>query len=153
MILIIANTVILATEKYPPSEEDLIHKTNMYFIVLFTAECVIKLIGLTVEEWKTDIFNVFDLVIVIGSYVEIDLSSNNTAIIGALRSLRLLRLVKLARNSSHTLKCLLDSIVVTIAQCANFLVILFLFVYVFSLLGMEIFAEWFKFNKQGMYDS
>lgn len=95
----------------------------------------------------------FDLVIVIGSYVEIDLSSNNTAIIGALRSLRLLRLVKLARNSSHTLKCLLDSIVVTIAQCANFLVILFLFVYVFSLLGMEIFAEWFKFNKKGMYDS
>lgn len=49
MILIIANTVILATEKYPASEEDLIHKTNMVFIVLFTAECVIKLIGLTIE--------------------------------------------------------------------------------------------------------
>jgi voltage-dependent calcium channel L type alpha-1D len=152
MFLIISNTVILATDKYPKPEKDLIQSTNQIFIILFTAECVIKLLGITTQDWKSDIFNIFDLVIVIGSYVEMVLSSDNTAIIGALRTLRLLRLVKLARSSSHTLKCLLDSIVITIAQCANFVVILMLFIYVFSLLGMEIFAEYFKFDDKGMYD-
>ena len=84
------------------------------FTLLFTAECVIKMIGLTIQKWREDIFNVFDLVIVIASYFEMVLLVNSTAIVGAVRSVRLLRLIKLAR-SNYTLKCLLDSIAITMA--------------------------------------
>ena len=139
MCLIIANTIVLATDKFPPPEEDLIRSTNLMFTILFAAECVIKLIGLTIKEWKNDIFNVFDLLIVIASFIEMAISDRFTAIVGALRSVRLLRLFKLAR-SNYNLKCLLDAIGITILQCANFIVILSIFVYVFSLLGMEMFA-------------
>ena len=72
------------------------------------------MIGLTIQKWREDIFNVFDLVIVIASYFEMVLLVNSTAIVGAVRSVRLLRLIKLAR-SNYTLKCLLDSIAITMA--------------------------------------
>jgi hypothetical protein len=78
-------------------------------------------------------------------------SEKQTAIISALRTIRLLRLVKLAR-SNFALKCLIDSIAITITQCGNFIVILMIFIYVFSLLGMELFAGQFRFNQDGTHD-
>lgn len=150
MMLILANTVILATDAYPEPQEDLIKMTNKFFTFAFTGECIIKIIGLTFRQWRNEIFNIFDLAIVVASFVEMWLSESETAIIGALRSIRLLRLIKLVR-SNYTLKCLLDAIAITMAQCANFIVILGLFIYVFSLLGMEIFAEHFKFDSLGRF--
>jgi len=113
MILIIGNTVVLATDKYPLPEVDYIIETNQMFTIIFALECIIKLVGLTYNSWKGDIFNIFDLAIVIASVLELSISSKQTAIISALRALRLLRLIKLAR-SNFTLKCLLDSIAITI---------------------------------------
>ena len=55
-------------------------------------------------------------------------------------------------RQNYTLRCLLDSIYETLSQVANFLVILAIFIYVFSLLGMEIFAGKFMFDKDGNYD-
>lgn len=114
MCLIIANTVVLATDKYPTPEKDLISQSNQVFNVFFALECAIKLIGLTFQEWKQDIFNVFDLIIVISSSIEMMISKNSTAIISALRAIRLLRLIKLAR-SNFTLRFLLDSMAITIS--------------------------------------
>jgi|APSaa5957512535_1039671.scaffolds.fasta_scaffold46559_2 voltage-dependent calcium channel L type alpha-1D len=71
--------------------------------------------------------------------------------ISALRALRLFRLIKLVRNN-YTLRCLLDSIAETLSQVANFMVILAIFIYVFSLLGMEIFAGKFMFDSDGNFD-
>ena len=71
--------------------------------------------------------------------------------ISALRAFRLFRLIKLAR-SNHTLRCLLDSIAHTISAIANFLVLLGIFIYVFTLLGMSSFAGKFKLDEKGMYD-
>ena len=72
--------------------------------------------------------------------------------IAALRALRLFRLIKLVRNN-YTLRCLLDSIAETLSQVANFMVILAIFIYVFALLGMEIFAGKFMFDRDGNYDA
>ena len=153
MLAIFSNSILLATDRYPEptNTEYIIQTSNLIFTVLYTAECVIKLIGLPRKEWKTDIFNAFDFLIVIALYLELAFQSQ-TAIIGAVRSLRLLKLIKLVRSSNVTLEVLIDSIVQTIAQCANFIIILFLFIYVFSLLGMELFATKFKFDINGKLD-
>mmetsp|Transcript_5497 Transcript_5497/g.8602 ORF Transcript_5497/g.8602 Transcript_5497/m.8602 type:complete len:94 (+) Transcript_5497:2334-2615(+) len=63
--------------------------------------------------------------------------------ISALRALRLIRLFRLAR-SNVTLRCLLDSIAHTVKAIGNFMVILMIFIFVFALLGMEMFAGKFK---------
>lgn len=123
----------------------------MYFTISFTAECILKLVGLTFEDFTKDKFNIFDLVIVIASIVELMLSDTSGGVVSALRAFRLLRLIKLAR-SNHTLKCLLDSIAHTIAAIINFLVLLAILVYVFALLGMKMFAGHFKFDEDGKFE-
>ena len=136
-MLIILNTIILATDKYPEPEIDLIQKTNRIFNILFALECIIKLLSSKFKEWRQDSFNIFDLVIVISSTAEMMMASKSGSmgVISALRAFRLIRLIKLAR-SNHTLRCLLDSIAHTIIAIGNFMVILAIFIYVFALLGM-----------------
>lgn len=152
MVMIVLNTIILATDSYPSPDYDIISSTNQLFNALFLIECIIKLTGLKFSEWKEDKFNVFDLGIVIASISEMMLGEESASVISALRAFRLIRLIRLAR-SNPTLRSLLDSIALTVRAIANFMVILAIFIYVFSLLGMEIFAGKFKFDKDGMFDA
>lgn len=114
-------------------------------------ESGLKLLGLTRIKFKKDKFNLFDLFIVTVSIIELVTPSGNFGIITSLRAFRLARLFKLAR-SNHTLKCLLDSIAQTISAIANFIVLLLLFIYVFALLGMTMFAGKFSFDDHGYHD-
>ena len=108
--------------------------------------------GLKFDEWRADEFNVFDLIIVIASIVEMFIiSQGQGGVISVLRAFRLIRLIKLAR-SNVTLRCLIDSIAATVKAIGNFMVIMAIFIYVFSLLGMQLFAGRFKFDNEGYYD-
>ena len=70
---------------------------------VFFAEMIAKLIGMGLKNYIKDRFNIFDCVIVIIGLVDfalslsIDIDSSGGAM-SALRALRLLRVVKLARH-------------------------------------------------------
>ena len=148
MFLIVFNTICLATDSYPERDfKGTITVLNTLFTIVFAFESLLKLIGLTREKFFMDNFNTFDLLIVIASLVELMFSDGSAGSISALRALRLIRLIKLAR-SNLTLKALLDSIAQTIKAIGNFLVLLGIFVYVFALLGMSMFAGSFKFDPE-----
>ncbi|CAM9190427.1 unnamed protein product, partial [Heterosigma akashiwo] len=66
----------------------------------------------------------------------------------ALRFFRLGRLVKLAKRMK-TLYKLLTQIIQSLKQVGNIILILFLFLYIFSLLGMQFFAYQFTFDEDG----
>ena len=82
---------------------------DIFFVWAFTAEMIMKLIGLGLRNYLRDKFNIFDGVIVILSLVDFSIvvakaqSSEGTietdegGIFSAFRALRLLRVVKLAR--------------------------------------------------------
>ena len=73
IFIILLNTIVLATDKYPEwdkSELELFHLTNTVFTIIFTAELVFKLIGLGVRDYVADKFNIFDCIIVIISLVD-----------------------------------------------------------------------------------
>lgn len=89
-----------------------------------------------------------DLLIVIISIGEMFQSGG---MVSVFRSVRLVRLLKLAR-SNVTLRSLTDSIIYTIKAILNFMIVLAIFIYVFALLGMETFAGMFYFDKDGLYD-
>jgi hypothetical protein len=74
LLLIVLNTLILATDKYPTPKADLISKTNMFFLICFLIECILKLIGLEWRAYSADKFNLFDLTIVISSIIELIMS-------------------------------------------------------------------------------
>lgn len=79
---------------------------NTVFVWVFTAEMFVKIIGLGINNYARDKFNLFDCLIVIVSLVDFALSlsieteteGESDGIMSAFRALRLLRVVKLARH-------------------------------------------------------
>ena len=139
-LLIIANTAILALDKYPPPSEAVERASiscNYAFTAVFTVEVIIKLIGLGTKSFVKDRFNLFDTFVVIISYIEISLS-DGTGSLGALRAFRLMRIFKIFRAGD--LRVLIDSIVITLGSIGNYVVLLVLFIYIYALLGMQFFA-------------
>ena len=105
---------------------------------------IIKLIGLGVKNYAHDRFNLFDCTIVIVSLVDFGLSleiesENDGGIMSAFRALRLLRVVKLARHWK-AFQEIIRTIVSSVVEIANFSLLLLLCLFIFALLGMEIFA-------------
>ncbi len=82
---------------------------NFALTVLFALEMLVKVYGLHLRAYFRDSFNLFDFSIVIVSFVEIGLSppsffvdrgTSDRGGVSILRTLRLLRVLKLARSWS-----------------------------------------------------
>ena len=76
---------------------------NSFFTWAFVAEMVIKLFGLGFKEYAKDTFNIFDAVVVALSMIELVLAKAGVddmagGAFSAIRSIRLLRVFKLARS-------------------------------------------------------
>lgn len=76
---------------------------DIVFVWIFTCEMLFKLIGFGVKNYVKDKNNLFDGVIVIISLVDFSLtlsieSNSASGNMGALRALRLFRVLKLARH-------------------------------------------------------
>jgi hypothetical protein len=63
-----------------------------------------------------------------------------------LKAIRLLRVVKLVRNWS-ALQDIIKKTIMSISDISNFSVLLFLFMYIAALLGIELFANYVQFNE------
>jgi hypothetical protein len=149
-MLILTNTVALACDDYPQTlyKESVLKILNDFFTWAFTAEMIIKWIALGVNNYVHDSFNLFDAVVVSFSLIDWTLNQILTdaqkSAVGssmqAIRALRLLRVIKLARSWTK-LQDILAKTVKSLKDISNFGVLLFLFLYIYALLGMEIFAN------------
>ncbi len=110
---------------------------NTVFTILFAIEMVLKLIGLGIKGYLKDGFNDFDGVIVLVSLVEFTKLVDASGIT-VLRAFRLLRIFKLIR-SWGTLKKLLQTVIKSFGAIANLGLLMFLLVFIFSLVGMQFF--------------
>merc|ERR1719408_20810 len=91
----------------------------------------------------------FDGVIVLSSIMEKFMSDAGGGAVTALRAFRLMRIFKLAKKWT-SFRIMLKAIVATLMEMGNFSVLLLLMMFVFSLMGMEFFANTFKFDGDGM---
>lgn len=70
LFVIIANTLVLCCDKYPAYPPEVViyfDVANIVFTAIFTAELIIKIIGLGIRPFAKDGFNLFDAVIVFTS--------------------------------------------------------------------------------------
>lgn len=97
-------------------------------------------------RYADDRFNVFDAAIVVVSLIELVVtppallggtSSDTGGALSALRTFRLLRVFKLAKNWT-SLRLLLSTILRTLIHVGNFVLLLLLFMYIFALIGMQV---------------
>ena len=120
---------------------------------------IIKFFGLGFKGYFQDKFNTFDCVIVMISTIDILVTyglpssddSGGSSAISALRAFRLLRVFKIAK-SWKKLQDLLKTIGKTLKDVSNFSVLLFLFMFTYTLLGMDLFAYKVAFDDEGNLD-
>ena len=103
-----------------------------------------KLIGLGFSNYVKDGYNLFDAVIVIISLVDWTISRipgiDAGSALNAFRALRLLRMMKISK-AWKALADILKKTVKSLKDISNFSLLLMLFMYIFALLGMELFAN------------
>ena len=150
----------------PDGLQDTLSGLNYFFIVAFTLEAAIKLPGLGWREYVADRFNVFDFLIVLISYVELGLAGHTQLLLravahelplfagnsslSALRTFRLARVLKLAKNW-HSLRDLLQTIMDTLPSVGYLSILLTLFMFVSAISGMAFFGN--QFQPPGLNDS
>lgn len=124
-------------------------KVNEYFTIVFFIEVVLMFLALGFKEYLMDSFSLFDFSVVTFSLVDIILSNLNSAVIGkqitVLRAFRILRIFKLAKTWTE-LHELLGTLWKTIIDISSFTVVLFFFMFIDTILGMELFAFKAKFT-------
>lgn len=147
MVVIIANTTVLSIDHYPMSTtlDSRLEIINFALSSVFLVEMVMKMLGLGIKIYALDKFNLFDAFVVFMSVLEtitsppsfISNQSTKKSTASALRSFRLFRVFKLARSYA-SLRELLALIVRAVASIANFGVLLFLFIYIYALVGFQV---------------
>ena len=128
-----------------PDKTKISNLLNEVFTWAFVIEMVIKLIGLGFRDYARDSFNIFDAVIVVLSLADLIITATMesdlpTSTLSAFRGVRLLRVFKLAR-SWKSFRLILSKILASVKVVSPFLVLLLMFMFIFSLLGMELFGH------------
>merc|ERR1719310_1294763 len=142
--LVFLNTCVLATEHHdqPTWLDNFQEYTNLFFVCLFTCEMLLKMYALGLSGYMVSLFNRFDFIVVISSILEFILVNQEIMPplgMSVLRCIRLLRAFKVTRYWA-SMGNLVKSLVNSIASINALLVLLILFIFIFALLGMQIFG-------------
>jgi len=142
--LVFLNTIVLATEHHNQPEwlDNFQEYTNLFFVCLFTGEMFMKMYALGFSGYMVSLFNRFDFFVVVSSILEFVLVSQDIMPplgMSVLRCIRLLRGFKVTKYWS-AMGNLVKSLVNSIASIVALLVLLCLFIFIFALLGMQIFG-------------
>lgn len=118
-------------------------QVNIAFTIIYTLEMIIKLIAFRRLYFK-DNWNIFDFLIVvfawIGFFASIVFNINVGALTTVVRAFRILRVLKLIRKAK-SLQKIVNTFLLAIPELANVGALLFLFLFLFAVLGVFLFAE------------
>ncbi|XP_068606816.1 voltage-dependent T-type calcium channel subunit alpha-1H-like [Brachionichthys hirsutus] len=139
MIAILINTLSMGIEYHEQPQEltDILEISNMVFTSLFSLEMLLKLLALGLFGYIKNPYNGFDSIIVIISVWE--LAGEAEGGLSVLRTFRLLRVLKLVRFLP-ALRRQLVVLMKTMDNVATFSMLLMLFIFIFSILGMHLFG-------------
>ncbi|XP_068453582.1 voltage-dependent L-type calcium channel subunit alpha-1D isoform X4 [Clinocottus analis] len=151
IILVFLNTLTIASEHY--NQPDWLTKVqdvaNKVLLAMFTMEMLVKMYSLGLQAYFVSLFNRFDCFVVCGGIVEtilVELAFMSPLGISVFRCVRLLRIFKVTRHWA-SLSNLVASLLNSMKSIASLLLLLFLFIIIFSLLGMQLFGGKFNFDE------
>ncbi|XP_051970170.1 sodium channel protein type 4 subunit alpha-like [Xyrauchen texanus] len=155
MLLIIFNmvTMMVETDEQSPSIEYILYYVNLAFIILFTTECIIKIIALRCYFFTVS-WNIFDFVVVILSIVGIVLADIiekyfvSPTLFRVIRLARIGRILRLIRGAKG-IRTLLFALMMSLPALFNIGLLLFLVMFIYAIFGMANFAY---VKKQGGID-
>lgn len=146
LFCIFLNTITLAINWYDQTKyvDDLLDYINYGFAIIFAVEAILKLIAFGARTYFRDSGNIFDSIIVITSIIssvisltfDVDFGSSTTFI----RALRISRVLKFI-SKAKSIRVIIDTFTYTLPALTNIGGLLVLFLYIFAILGVFLFAE------------
>ncbi|KAK9410690.1 sodium channel protein type 2 subunit alpha-like [Crotalus adamanteus] len=146
MVLICLNmvTMMVETADQDPSIEEILYWINLIFIVIFTGECLLKLIALRYYYFTIG-WNIFDFVVVIFSIVGMSLSQIIEKYFVSPTLFRVVRLARIGRvlrliKGAKGIRTLLFALMMSLPALFNIGLLLFLVMFIYAIFGMSQFA-------------
>ncbi|XP_029473647.1 voltage-dependent R-type calcium channel subunit alpha-1E isoform X4 [Rhinatrema bivittatum] len=147
MAMIALNTVVLMM-KYssaPWPYELALKYLNIAFTMLFSLECILKIIAFGFLNYFRDTWNIFDFITVVGSITEIILTDSklvNTSSFNMsfLKLFRAARLIKLLRQG-YTIRILLWTFVQSFKALPYVCLLIAMLFFIYAIIGMQVFGN------------
>lgn len=161
-VAVAINTIVLALDHHGISkdQEAILTTMNSYFTYIFISEMSLKLIGQGPLEYLRDKMNYLDGMVVMLSVFELAFLSGGGALSAfrAVRIMRTFRVLRVARllKSMQSMQTIIDVIGRSISSFLYLALLLLLFCFIYSLLGMQTFGGKFNFDDgvpRGNFDS
>ncbi|XP_059387042.1 voltage-dependent T-type calcium channel subunit alpha-1G-like isoform X10 [Carassius carassius] len=148
MIAILINTLSMGIEFHEQPDEltNALEISNIVFTSLFALEMLLKLLVYGPFGYIKNPYNIFDGIIVVISVWEI--VGQQGGGLSVLRTFRLMRVLKLVRFMP-ALQRQLVVLMKTMDNVATFCMLLMLFIFIFSILGMHLFGCKFGSERDG----
>uniref|UniRef100_H3CD30 Sodium channel protein n=1 Tax=Tetraodon nigroviridis TaxID=99883 RepID=H3CD30_TETNG len=147
MVLIILNmiTMMVETDEQSPQMERVLNNINLAFIIIFTTECLIKIVALRYYFFTVG-WNIFDFVVVILSIVAgivladiIEKYFVSPTLFRVIRLARIGRILRLIRGAKG-IRTLLFALMMSLPALFNIGLLLFLVMFIYAIFGMANFA-------------
>ncbi|XP_061634035.1 voltage-dependent R-type calcium channel subunit alpha-1E [Phyllopteryx taeniolatus] len=150
LAMIALNTIVLMMKYYsaPPAYEAVLKHLNTAFTVLFSIECVLKILAFGLLNYFRDTWNIFDFITVLGSITEIvvDLQFVDTFNMSFLKLFRAARLIKLLRQG-YTIRILLWTFVQSFKALPYVCLLIAMLFFIYAIIGMQVFGN-IKLNEE-----
>ncbi|KAF3843061.1 hypothetical protein F7725_001910 [Dissostichus mawsoni] len=146
MVLIWLNMVTMMVETEDQSKEKkyVLYWINLVFVIIFTGECLLKMIALR-QYYFTNGWNVFDFIVVVLSIIGMCLSELIEKYFVSPTLFRVIRLARIGRvlrliKSAKGIRTLLFALMMSLPALFNIGLLLFLVMFIYAIFGMSNFA-------------
>ncbi|XP_066996688.2 muscle calcium channel subunit alpha-1 isoform X2 [Anabrus simplex] len=143
-ILIMINTITLAMKFHnqPKAYTDVLNVLNIIFTSVFAMEFVFKLAAFRFKNYFGDAWNVFDFIIVLGSFIDIvyDEPGSGMISINFFRLFRVMRLVKLL-SRGEGIRTLLWTFIKSFQALPYVALLIVMLFFIYAVIGMQLFGK------------
>ncbi|XP_067270285.1 voltage-dependent R-type calcium channel subunit alpha-1E isoform X9 [Pseudorasbora parva] len=157
LTMIALNTIVLMMKHHDPRPEgydDVLKYLNTVFTVIFSVECVLKILAFGIMNYFRDTWNIFDFITVLGSIAEIvvdKLQSEKPFNMGFLKLFRAARLIKLLRQG-YTIRILLWTFVQSFKALPYVCLLIAMLFFIYAIIGMQVFGN-IKLNEKSQINT
>ncbi|XP_053684165.1 muscle calcium channel subunit alpha-1 isoform X3 [Sabethes cyaneus] len=151
-VLIMINTITLSMKFYrqPQMYTEVLDHLNLIFTAVFALEFVFKLAAFRFKNYFGDAWNVFDFIIVLGSFIDIVYSEVNATkgmkggssiiSINFFRLFRVMRLVKLLARGEG-IRTLLWTFIKSFQALPYVALLIVMLFFIYAVIGMQVFGK------------
>uniref|UniRef100_A0A8C7ZYI2 Calcium channel, voltage-dependent, R type, alpha 1E subunit b n=1 Tax=Oryzias sinensis TaxID=183150 RepID=A0A8C7ZYI2_9TELE len=142
LVMIALNTVVLMMKYHsaPTAYDTVLKHLNTAFTVLFSMECILKIMAFGFVNYFRDTWNIFDFITVLGSITEIVSCCVKFCHLCFLKLFRAARLIKLLRQG-YTIRILLWTFVQSFKALPYVCLLIAMLFFIYAIIGMQVFGN------------